>query len=183
MEDYTKLPSDPSSKPNIVNVLPSDSSSQPVTVNVENNIDANVTVPAKALHNAAHALGDGAIMAAGLSAAMKAVSHSPNLGVKVAAGAAGLVLGAAGIASKNAVQDATKKSDNYDGKSSFIRMPPQSSGNPTYDLLNIAVYLEYFKIILILILGLLFLIKIFNLDKLTGYLEKYLPIKIHRFIG
>jgi hypothetical protein len=62
--------------------LPSDLSSKPTTVNVENNIDANVIVPAKALNNAGHALGDGAIMAAGITAAMKAASHSPNLGGK-----------------------------------------------------------------------------------------------------
>jgi hypothetical protein len=81
------------------------------------------------------------------------------------------------------VQDMSKNNDNYDGKSSFIGMPPQSSGNSPYDLLNTLVYLEHVKIILIFILGLLFLINILNLDKLTAYLEKYLPIKVHKFIG
>lgn len=70
------------------------------------------------------------------------------------------------------VQDRSKNNDNYGGKSSFIGMPPKSSGNSPYDLLNSLVYLEHVKIILIFILGLLFLISILNLNKLTAYLDK-----------
>jgi hypothetical protein len=71
--------------------------------------------------------------------------------VKLAAAAAGLLIGAAGIVTKNDVQNASKNNDNNDGKMSFIIMPPQESGNSPYDLLNILVYLEYVEIILILI--------------------------------
>jgi predicted PurR-regulated permease PerM len=82
----------------------------------------------------------------------------------------------------NTTQNASNKNANNDGKLSFISMPPQETGNTPYDLLNLLVYLEYVKVYLILILVLLFFINIFNFNKLTDYLEKYLPSKVHKFV-